>query len=257
MAPNEGCIIHLLHVQQIGTSNIFRYLARLLKGYSWKQVKAAIKNSEERLETLKSGIEGMRSNIKVYVNVCYGDSIEDSIIKKAANLGADLVVVGKCAHHSRFPHLNTVVPSRIAQMSGIPVLTAKPGSRDKQIKTVVVPVNAHFPTRKVAVIKALQCRNLIQIQLVIFPDDDTQNAFPRQSLLNIFQTLKGQLAIPVKYIKLHGENKAKALLAYSKSIDADMLIVHAGSETRIGGWSNRHMSDMLPAESQTLVLAVR
>ncbi|PWV51696.1 nucleotide-binding universal stress UspA family protein [Chitinophaga sp. S165] len=257
MVPADGCVIHLLHVQQIGTSNILRYFMRLLKGYSWKQVKAAIKDSEGQLEALKSDIESTRSNIRAYSHVCYGDSIEDSIIKKASNLGADLIVLGKSSHHSRFPQLNTVFPSRIAQLTGIPVLTAKPGSRDKEIKKIVLPINAEFPTNKVSIIKAIQGRNQIQIQVIIFSNDNIRKPFLKQSLLDIFETLKGQLAIPVKYIRLHGENKAKVLLAYSKSIDADMVIVHPGSETSLGGWANRHISDMLPAESKTVVLAVR
>jgi len=254
---HSDCVIHLLHVQQISSTNLFRYVKQLLSGYSWNQVTAAIKDSEQKLEELKFAIETRRKDVKVYISVCYGESVEDAIAKKAVNFGADLIVLGKHSHHSNFPQLNTVTPSRIALASGIPVLTAKPGSKDNAIKKVVMPVGARFPASKLAVMEALQCEAPIQIMLVVFSNDETDQPYPKQALLNTFKTLKSQSANPVRYVVLHGTNKARALLDYSKNIEADMLIVHPVTETRIGGWINNHISDLLPAHSKTLVMAVK
>ena len=59
----------------------------------------------------------------------------------------------------------------------------------------------------------------------------------------------------MEYAVLYGNNKAKAILNYAKKIQADVLVVHPGSETKIG-WPNKNIADMLPAASTMNVLAV-
>lgn len=257
ISQHGGCTIHLLHVQQMGPANLLEYAKYIFRGYPQKQVQDVIAALEDRMEYIKSSIERKRDDVLVYTTACFGENIEDTILKKAMDLRADLVILGKRCTHSRFPHLNTVTPSRIAQKSGIPVLTVKPGSMDTEVKTVVIPVGASFPASKLAVMEAIQSTSAMQIMLVVFPYDEDARAFSKQALLNTFRTLKSQSANPVRYIVLHGKNKAKALLSYCNEMDADMLIVHPGAETMINHWVNSHISDFLPASSKTSVLAVK
>ncbi|UYQ95757.1 universal stress protein [Chitinophaga horti] len=257
MVPPDGATIHLLHVQRIGAGGYWRKITQFFRGLSWKQVRAAIKRSELKLLELKDAIEATTEHAKVEVAVCHGQSVEDTIIRKAIDLRADLLVLGKRSQHTTFPQLNTVVPSRIAQASGVPVLTAKPGALHSSLQKVVMPVSTRFPANKLALIAAIRRQRDLQVQLVIFADHDTDKPFPRQSLLAIFKILKGQAGGKVNYVVLHGRDKVKALLEYTRSIDADMVVVDPGAETKLTGWSNRHLSDMLPPHSKTMVLAVR
>lgn len=257
LAPPEGCTIHLLHIHRIGAGHFLGRIRQFFKGISWKQINTSIRRAELKLIELKHLIEKQAENVQVQVEVLHGRPVEDVIIRKAIDLKADLVVLGKQSQHTAFPQLNTVVPSHIAQAAGVPVLTAKPGARNNTLQTVVMPVSNRFPTNKLALIGALRQACQLQIQLVIFADHDTDRPFPRQSLLAIFKILKGQAGGKVNYVVLHGPNKAKALLDYSRSVEADMVLVDPGTETSIMGWSNRHLSDMLPPHSKTMVLAVR
>lgn len=257
MSPCEGCILHLLHVQQIGHRNFLQFLKQLFRGYSWKQVQTGINNSEMKLVNLKQSVEAGRNDIKVHTSVCYGETVENMITKKAVNLGVDLVVLGKRSRHSSLPNLNTVIPSRIALSTGVPVLTVKPGSLYNTVKKVVIPVGPDYPASKLSVVEALQNEPGMEIMLVVFPYEANNHAYSKQALLNAFRTLKSQSSNPVRYEVLQGKNKARALVNYCMRIDADMLIVHPGSETRVGSWINSHISDLLPASSRTQILAVK
>jgi nucleotide-binding universal stress UspA family protein len=256
LCPGGGTL-HLLHVQQTGHGNAFLHLKTIFRGYSWKIVQAGRNASETKLAELKRSIEAARHDVRVYTGVCYGETVEQMISKKAVDLAVDLVVVGKHSRHSSLPHLNTVTPSKLALATGIPVLTVKPGSLYNTLKKVVIPVGIDFPAQKIAIMEALHNDPGPEILLVVFPYDKTNRAYSKQALLNTFKALKSRSANPVRYDVLEGKNKARALADYCTKIEADMVIVHPGTETRVGTWMNSHISDLLPANSRTQVLTVK
>jgi nucleotide-binding universal stress UspA family protein len=210
-------------------------------------------SSKNQLEVLKKLITNTRPDIFVDVWIEEKRSIESSIIKNAVKINADLIVIGKNSHHSFFPFLNTVFPARVAQKTGITVLTVKPGAKDHTIKTVVVPVGEQFRNNKVDVINALRKKFPINICLVTFLEGD-EKVIPA-SLLNAYRQLKAIPAMNITYQVLAGRNKMKAILSYCEKVNADLLIVNAVSETRVG-WLNQHISDVLPVGSKTQILAV-
>lgn len=252
-----NCSIHLFHVQPAVLPHIVQHLHHFIKGLPGKRVNAGIKKSTARLSKLKSTIEAVRKGIDVFTWVGFGEPVEDAIIKKASRLAADLIIIGKHSHHSSLPFLNTVVPSRLVAATGIPVLMAKPGSLHNEIKTVVIPIGACFPASKLEILEALGKNATLKIRLVVFLDDENDPAFSKQSLLNTFQTLKSKSTNPVSYEVLKGNNKARALLQYCGKVGADVLIVHPESETRVGIWVNSQITDLLPADSKTQVIAVQ
>ncbi len=252
-----NCSLHLFHVYRIMFPGVQRYVRHLLTGYSRHEINAGINDANARLSGLKATIEKTRPDINVFNWACFDDAVEKAITEKAKRLHADMIIIGKNSHHNIFPFLNTVMPSRLAAASGIPVLTAKPGSMNKEIKTVVMPVGSHFPAKKVETLEALRKKSKLEVRLVTFFDDETDPDFSKQSLLNVFRAVKSRLAAPVDYEVLHGNNKAMELLKYCNKVSADILIVHPGSETRISGWVNRHISDLIPHDSQMQVLAVQ
>jgi hypothetical protein len=136
------------------------------------------------------------------------------------------------------------------------VLTVKPGAINHPIKTVVIPVSKEFPERKIRIIHALRRKLRMHICLVTFPDTrDDQETLPA-SLLNAYRFFKADPLNDVDFAVLKGNNKAKAILEYCNKVNADLLIVDPGSETRIG-WLNRHISDVLPIQSKTQILAIQ
>jgi nucleotide-binding universal stress UspA family protein len=248
--------IYLLHVHQIKRPGIISFLRHSITGYSRKEINERIKEAESRLLKIKEEIELSKSEIRVITSVVFSSTVEESIAQKATLVRPDLIIIGKRSHHHFIPLLNTVVPSRLAKTSGSAVLTAKPGSMHSEIRTVVIPLGKRFPGKKLEIVEALSQKLRLQVRLVTFSADENDPAFSRQTVINTFRLLKSNLSVPVGFEVLRGNNKANALLKYCNKIGADVLIVHPGSETRMSGWIRRHISDLLPADSRTQVLAV-
>jgi hypothetical protein len=60
----------------------------------------------------------------------------------------------------------------------------------------------------------------------------------------------------VEYAVLGKGNKARSILKYAEQMNADMILLNAETESRIGWW-DRHISDVLPPGSKMQVLAIQ
>lgn len=246
--------IHLLHIQNSPVQDLpvvaYRYLVGGKAGTSFSVVRA-------KMEQWKQAIEQTGEGVKVCTWVIRVDnSIQKNIEEKAKELKADLIIIGKNSHHSLLPLLNTVIPSKIVKQSGIPVLTVKPGSLHNRIKTVIVPITSDATTNKMEAIETICKRFRVKVYLVTFTSYKQPDEFYASVLLQMYQWLKTSVHCPVEYAVLRGKNKAKTLLNYAEKVNADILLVHPETETKIG-WLNKHISDVLPAASKMQVLAVQ
>lgn len=244
----DGTVIHLLYVESIPISTVSPAAYKYVLTPHELNHQAA----EERLMQWKHAIEEV-GNVLVKTHTVHG-SIQHAIEDMAVKLKADLIIIGKKSHHSWFPFLNTVIPSRVARTTNVPVLTVKPGALYSEIKKVVVPISVSSLNEKEELLIALSKKFRIRIYLVAFTGEDDFNVCA-QSLLQLYQRLKTSTACPVDYYVLQGKNKAKAVLDYAERINADILLVEPETETRIG-WLNKHISDVLSPRSKMQVLAV-
>lgn len=240
-------IIHLLHVQR----------RDLLQEFIKSNANKSREKAQSKLDELREGIREIKPNVQVSSWLTESQSIEDAIVQKAERLGADLIIIGKHSSGSVFAFSKTVLSARIAAASGIPVLTAKPGSLNSPVKTVVIPVGPTFPRKKLELLEAWKQKPGFHIRLVIYLSDEKGDAYSTESLLSTFRLLKTSWPGPVEYDVLRGNNQAKALLNYCNKVNADMLIVYPGVETKTGGLLNKHISDLLPPDSRTQVLAIQ
>lgn len=248
--------IHLLHVQRTVISRRSFRLSTFLSGYTQQQVNSDLKCLYDRLEELKRGIEKNRIDVKVLCWVGLGKSVQETIIKKAMQLSVDMIIIGKRSHHNFLSLLNTVIPSKLASATDIPVLTAKPGSLHQEIRTVVIPVGSEVPVSKFEVLGMLKKGARPHVRLVAFNNDFMEQADPKQALLYTFRAFKNRFSYTVNYEVLDGNYRALALLRYCDKVGADVLIVYPGAETRVGSWAMRNISDFLPPKSKTQILAI-
>jgi nucleotide-binding universal stress UspA family protein len=252
IADTEAATLHLVHV----LDHTFFSLSAV------KSVKLARSNdwidyieAERMLKQWERSIEESMPSIDVNTWILPAASIQQAIAKKARDLRTDVIVIGKNSSHTLFPFLKTVTPSELAELTGTAVLTVKPGSLHNKMKTAVVPVADNLTQKKTDVIAALCKKCAMKVHLVTFVNGDRiPDGFSASPLLQVYQWLKGTLHCAVEYTVLHGNNKAKAILNYAEKVNADVLLVHPESETRIG-WK-KHISDVLPSKSKVQVLAV-
>ena len=244
---------HLLHIQRYSIS-------RLSKIRQWLAGEKELSNSKEIkkcLEQWKSSIEDCGKHIRVRICMMMTNSIQHGIEKKALQLKADLIIIGKNSHHSWFPLLNTVFSSELVRNTGIPVLTVKPGSFHNKMRKVVLPISTQNVREKMEIISTICRRFKVQIYLVTFFDDANKPpGFYASSLLQAYKLIKTSIGCPVDYAVLKGRNKVKAILSYAGKINADILLLYPETETKIG-WMNRHISDVLPPSTKVEVLTVQ
>lgn len=247
IADADDTVIHLLHISKRSFSDVT--LGRSSK--TERDIDLEIKLSE-----WKDSIEDYSPGVKV---ICWMESflsVEEGIIQKCSELSPDLIVVGKSSSHYLLPLLNTVVSSRIAKKTGCAVLTAKPGSLNRPLKHIVVPVSDELAEFKINFLIALCRRNPIKISLVTFLNDsNVPDDFSASSLLQAFQKLKTISTCHVEYAVLHGKNRGKAILQFAENKEADILLLEPYSETKIG-WPEKHVSDLISSGSKVQVLAV-
>ena len=212
---------------------------------------------EQQLRELKGQIENIHDSIVVYTKIAWSSSVQETIVTTAKDWEVDLIIVGKKSTHSWFPFLNTVMPVDLAEQTSTAVLTVKPGALHCTIKTLVMPVVDDVLNQKVEVVSALSKKFKLKVYLVTFAEGNSApSEFSKLAVLKAYQWLKDTVHCTVEYSVLKGYNKAKAILDYSKRIDADILLVHTNSETKIGSF-NRHIPDVLPAASRMQVLAMQ
>jgi nucleotide-binding universal stress UspA family protein len=241
LIDGEDAVIHLLHV---------------LQPFAFSNNTGSYADCEKKLQQWKGSIEECHSGVQVQVHITITGPVQRSICQAATELRPDLIVIGQSATHSGFAFFRPVLPMALATATGIPVLTVKPGALHNRTKTVVVPVADALPESKMQALELLCRKGKPNIHLVTFVSEG--NATPEFSasvLLQMYQWLKSRLRCPVDYAVVHGTNKAKAILQYAEKMNADILVVHPVTETRIG-WGNQHISDVLPRGSKVQVLAL-
>ncbi|MBO9658717.1 MAG: universal stress protein [Chitinophagaceae bacterium] len=243
--------IHLLHVRRTS------WHARLLQQLNGMSDNSYRDRVSQHMQEIVARINKVRPSVRVITWVDNAQPVEKAIAAKAARLSADLLVIGKHSSGWMLPIGRKVIPARIAAATGVPVLTVKPGSLQNPIRTVVIPVGPKFPKKKLELLDAWRDTPGCTIRLVSCLSHDKDDAYSKDSLLNTFRLLKTSWPGSVEYDVLRGNNHAKALLKYCKKVNADMLIVYPGEETNAGVFPARYISDLLPSDSRTQILAIQ
>lgn len=242
-----GTQIHLLHVYN----------------YALYGLPVFYRNSGNKIEIVNKQLDQWRAaigeaadDVNVFTWLTERGIIQHCIETTAKAINADLIILGKYSHHDYLTFFNKVLPNKIARSTGISVLTVKPGALHNRIKTVVVPITSMAARNKMQMIQRIAKKCSVKVHLIAYAGVSDSKDLYASALIQMYQWLKASLHCQIEYAVLHGKNKAKTLLQYAEKVNADVLLVHPEAETRIGGWWNRHISDVLPAASKMQVLAV-
>lgn len=240
LVDRDVAAIHLLHV---------------LKPSLFDSSKAIYRDRKQKLDEWGLSIAKC-TGLNIQCELQEAKSIHRAIRKAAEKLRPDAIVIGQTATHAGISFFRTILPMELAQATGIPVLTVKPGALHNKTRTVVVPVSDLFPESKLQALEVLCRYGRPNIHLITHANGKNgPSEFSASALVHMFQWLKMRLHCPVEYAVVSGENKARAILKYAEKMNADILLVHPEKETRIGWW-NLHISDVLPGSSKVQVLAV-
>lgn len=211
------------------------------------------------LNMLASEIQRESKNVNVIVKNALNKSIQNAIIAESKSINADLIIIGKKTHHSVFSFLNTVISANIAEVTDCPVLTVKPGSLNKKIETVVMPISNSFPNKKIDLLFTLNTSSILNIHLItILGNDQLPDNHSASALLQSLKSIKNKIKCNVQHSIIHSNNKAVATLRYAEKVNADVLLLSTQSETNIPSWiSKREITDIVNPASQLQVISVQ
>ncbi len=244
--------IHLLHVSE---SKKFMNLAGIVNTISNS---TATTQADYLLNQLVWEIQNTHKNIKTVTQIRSGKNIQSEIINTSRHLKPDLIIIGKKNQHSLLPFLNTVISEHLAAATDCPVLTVKPGSLNKKIETVVMPVCNSFPDKKMDVLCALDNKALVNVHLLtILNNDEIPDNHSASALLQSMKSIKKRINCNVQHCTIHSNNKAVATLRYAEKVKADILLISSKTEKNSPTWINRkELTDIVNPASHLQVINV-
>ena len=217
------------------------------------------RSAEIKLIRIKRELAETQPVIATEIFIGSAGSVEAGLVSGAADLKPSLIIIGKNNRHSFLPFLNTVTTSSLAEETGCPVLTIKPGAMNRTTGTVVMPISDFYPKRKIDILASLSSRLSLNVHLLTIlssqqhPDDHSASV-----LLQSMRSIRSRFKCNVQHSLIHANNKAIATLRYAEQNNADMLLVNPETETTIHNWIQRKdITDMLNPESGLQVLSVQ
>lgn len=245
--------LYLLHV--LPGSLLGNVTAAGLRGGSNETARSA----ETKLVRLRRQLAETQPSITTGIFIGSNSSVEAGLVSAAADLKPSLIIIGKNNRHSILPFLNTVATSSLAEATGCPVLTIKPGSMRRTSGTVVMPISDFYPKRKIDVLAALSSRLTLNVHLLtILSSQQHPDDYSASVLLQSMRSIRSRLKCNVQHSLIHSNNRAMATLRYAEQHNADMLLVNPESETTIHNWMQRKdITDLLKPASGLQVLSVQ
>lgn len=245
-------MIHLLHV--INTSPQGGGLYTHSFPGSFPVATLSLKTlGKSRLQEIKDRILGAVSHAEVAIHVAAHKPVQETVIYYASELQTDLVIIGKNKNHNWLPFLKTINTNEVSRKTKCAVLTVKPGGVSNKIRSVVMPMGRTIPERKIELLGAITGGNRPKVHLVSIFKKDDPDKWPGV-FLETYRTLSQYLHYPVEYEILTGNNTAKTIYAYARSVRADMLIINTNEESNINFIPGIQTNDLIRPNSKLNVL---
>jgi nucleotide-binding universal stress UspA family protein len=212
-----------------------------------------------QLEQLKKIFDHELNHVTIHRDILRGNSIQSAIIKKADEVHPDLIIIAKNSNRKLFPLRKKIFPGRLAKKSRCAVLTVKPGSLHNKIKSIVIPIRSNIPKRKLELLVPLAWKKNITIYLVSMMDKikgfDDYDSSLSHTLIETYRSLKGEVNCQIFHEFVHGENVARTVLRFAKSVNADILLTNP-DEINVSDFARLDVVDMLMRDSKLQVLTV-
>jgi len=253
---NEGAVLHLMHILKS---------ANRKEASSGTNPKPFFNNRERKmeedaalkLEECAEYIRGIWPGIDVYTHIAFDSSVEQAIVKRAMEINPDLIVVAKHSYHKWLASLKTVSPVEIARKTHCAVLTMKPGSLHRKIKSIVIPVRSFFPRRKLQLLPSLANRKKVTVYFLSILNES--NGYDGSSASHAFietsKLLQDSVNCQLEHKLISGNSIAKDIFQFAELVDADVLLANP-DEAKVSSITNLDISDLIRSSSKLQILAV-
>jgi nucleotide-binding universal stress UspA family protein len=243
LIDHDGSVVHLFHVAKSkGLTGNGYPEEQHFKLLQWKKL-------------IEAKVPGAIANI----SITNGHSIERAIAQKAIEVNPELILIAKHSNKKIFSLKKTISSGSLAKRTKCAVLTAKPGSLDKKIKSIVIPVQSRIPKRKLELLVPLAWKRNTTVYLVSMLNKlksfDNYDSSVSHTLVETYRLLKDGVNCQVFHKLVSGHNIARSILRFAESVNADVLVVNP-EETRISSVARLDITDMLMRNSKLQLLTI-
>jgi nucleotide-binding universal stress UspA family protein len=236
--------LHILHISS--NSGLTWMLAPEVEFFHLAEEKHT---SQIQLRRLKTELDE-RFQIDIECHEAEG-KLNDTVNKYVRDLQIDLVVVG-AKKTNWFKELFFESKAKdIIRSVDSEVLCVYPDSNSNRLKKIVLPIGKFIPKRKIRLAYELAKKFAANVHLIsLNKNGQSLNSEDTKILMASYQYLKDITNIPIECRTVAGSNLAQATVQYAENIEADLILVNAGSEsffksptlTRWGGNIVNHSS---------------
>jgi hypothetical protein len=166
----------------------------------------------------------------------------------------DLVVIPKSHQRMRTSLLAKVNVNQLSQQTNCPILTVTRRFNVSRMHNIVVPVRDLVPVKKLTLAMYLSLETNSRIYLM--GDNNKTPEKCEEYLVRAYLLLNKVGKLSVQCALRDNPDSAAGTLAYAKDVNADMIVINPGNESRLKGWWNILRGKYLCRESDIPVLTV-
>ncbi|HTE26690.1 universal stress protein [Flavitalea sp.] len=188
-----------------------------------------------------------------------------AVIEYALRYNIDLVIIGRVTGVVRNLIIGRYRINEITKQIECPVLTVRKdaahdqwiNSANHQWMNIVLPVCSMLPIRKIMFASYLARKYNSKIHLLsIAGDEKEEDADHNQYLYKAYQLLRDNTNLMIECHTIRGHNIADSTLRFARKINADLIVVNPGKESRLSGFVNKLFDGSLFTESGIPVLTI-
>jgi nucleotide-binding universal stress UspA family protein len=241
------CNVHLVMAE--GQGMLMKQQAQLARIFGVRTTDA-----EAKLYQLQNKYTyQMRQGLSMHSCIRRGNKTR-TIVEYAVRHGIDLVIVGRTSNILPPGNYNV---KELTKNIGCPVLTVRKDNLHEKLMNIVLPVCSTLPIRKIMFASYMARKYNSKIHLLaVAPENESQQGERNVYLHKAYQLLKDNTNLTIECHTLRGDNIAEATLRFAEKIDADLIVVNPGSESKMSGLVNKLIDGRLFNESKIPVMTI-
>jgi nucleotide-binding universal stress UspA family protein len=176
-----------------------------------------------------------------------------TVVEYALRHHIDLVIIGRTTN--LFPGNYNI--REITRRIECPVLSVRRDSPQQGLSNIVLPVCSMLPIRKIMFASYLARKYNSKIHLLaVAGEGEDERADRNQYLHKAYQLLKDNTNLNIECHTMRGHNIAETTLRFAEKIDADLIVVNPGNESKLSGFINKVFDGSLFNESKIPVMTI-
>jgi nucleotide-binding universal stress UspA family protein len=221
LANNFNCNIHLVHVV---FKPIFPFMNIDISNFTPYASHIEMQVCRERLAALKAMYKAQLSGEgQIEISLLQGQP-QKELRKYIEAYHMDMVVTGLSKFNLPERIISSISISLLAKRINIPILAVRSSGLVSHFKKIVLPLHDDIPVERVQLVSMLAQSFKSTIYLVSLKND-REGANIADRTLELLQSIS---TIPVQCFLLEGKNLVKSTLAFSRRINADLILGQPG-----------------------------